>query len=150
MATALKAAAYAALVLKLLVPVGYMPGALADGSPIKLCGYVAAPPHVPPDAGPHGHGDHARHSSESPLAAGGAAGPEHAGEGHAHDDPTARHDQWERCALGSVASQAAIPAEWPITVTAEQFDLSVIPPAPLRRAVTIRSFRARAPPAAHS
>ncbi len=91
-----RACAYVAVVAKLLVPVGYMPGPLAAGLPIQLCdagfALVAVHEHA-------AHADHAGHA-------------QHGGAQHEHDK--AAELQWKYCPSGALASAGAIPVEYRI------------------------------------
>jgi hypothetical protein len=92
-----RALSCAAIIVKLLVPVGYMPAALASGAPIRLCdGYLPRALQLPAEqVAPtahgmaHGHGGHREHEHE-----------------HEHS--------WEHCSLGALASAAAIAPDWPL------------------------------------
>ena len=121
-ARALRGGAYAAVLAKLLVPVGYMPGPIAAGLPIQLC-----------DAGfsvvvPHEHSGHAGH-----------------GGGHAHHDK-ASELHWKHCPSGALAGAGAIPVEYRLDLTpAESERLSLRDAGRVTRAPFI-AFRSRAPP----
>lgn len=141
----LRGTAALALAAKFVVPVGFMPAAVADGGPFRLCdaGWSAPAEERSHDAqqlheasaDPHGH--ETRHGHEQGNAE------------HGHDDPSASHT-WERCALGGLASLAAIAGDW-------HFALPQAGPAPVaaadsaavyRRAII--AFRSRAPPLRHA
>lgn len=129
-----RATAFLSFASKLLVPVGYMPAALGDGGPIRLCdsGLAGAllDASVHADAGAlhdslhghpvaasdslHGHAGAARNAPHGHAVAGDgqadyAHHPAQDPARHGHD--TQDHGPWERCALGGLASLAAIASE---------------------------------------
>lgn len=137
---------FAAVVAKLLVPVGYMPAALAEGGPIKLCdSYLPTPfpamPAVDANAADSNHAAHPSAPGDSDMEhAGHAGGGEH---GHKHS--------WERCSLGGLASLAVLaPSDWQLALLAVEADRvqEAATDAPVARIVV--AFRSRGPPLAHS
>ncbi len=122
----LRGVACAAVGTKFLIPLGYMPGPLAAGSPLQLC-----------DAGfhlvVHGH---------EPMAHAGHA--EHAGH-HDHGDKTTEL-QWKHCPSGALAAAGAIPVEYRLELPPRESERPALTAA---RPVTTRrfaAFRSRAPP----
>lgn len=123
-----------AIAAKLLVPAGYMPGALADGGPIMLCD-SGLPEAL---AGRHEHGAPEHGHDADPAAQSG------------DEQPAADHSEWDRCSLGVLAGLAAVTTEW-------RFDLPAGGPSraePIDRFYLplgeILAFRARGPPVALS
>jgi hypothetical protein len=147
----LRGGAYVALAAKFLVPIGYMPASLADGGPIRLCdaGPLAELPTR--SAAPGDHASHAHEEHADGHAASSHSVPENGpAVGHDHDDSSAGHHDWERCALGGLASLAALAGDGHIALP---------PLRPVRVAIaevapfspqTVVPFRSRAPPLAHS
>lgn len=127
-ARAARAGAYVAVVAKLLVPLGYMPGPLAAGLPVRLCEAGFAPVVAR---------EHERSSMPSAHA-------HHGGAPHEHDQASELH--WKHCPSGALAAAGAIPVE-------HRLDLVPAVPerfAPRDAAGAIRTafiaFRSRAPP----
>lgn len=110
-----------AIACKLLVPVGYMPSALADGGPFTLCGGSGPAGSFVEnvDSPPHGH-DSASSGSVHAYHHAGAVSPSHAG--HGHDDESLDHGHWERCALGGLASLAPLAADLPLVLPSRMTD----------------------------
>lgn len=127
MLTAVRAFAALAVATKLLVPVGFMPAAVADGSPIRLCdGGRAAVMHT-------------QMAMPAPDAMAGSA--------HDHGKEGAGHHEWERCSLGGLASMAAVAFEISFAVAESGADHEPRPAAMDRRSIERpRRFLARAPP----
>jgi len=150
-----------ALTAKFLVPVGYMPSALADGGPITLCnalpGIAAAESphadpvtqaHVPEAAPPaHAHsssdGEHGAHAAVDTPGAGSAGG-------HDHDSPSASHHDWERCSLGGLASLAAMAGDWHFALPHPGAERIIVEHGATIGRETRVAFRSRAPPPAHA
>lgn len=113
---ALLTATYLAVACRLLVPLGYMPAALGQGSPIRLC-WSGLPAGLLTHEAAHG-GHH----------------------GEQHDEA------WDRCPLGVLAGHAAPPASFalPIDRLAERHARlwSVDGSA----ATTVPTIRSRGPP----
>ena len=123
---ALRGCAYVAVVAKLLVPVGYMPGPLAAGLPVQLCDAGFAPVVVHP----HGHAGHGGHV--------------HHGAHRDHDAASELH--WKYCPNGALAASGAIPVEHRIDLAhAESERIAVRDAAGVTRTAFI-AFRSRAPP----
>lgn len=121
---ALRVTAAVAVVAKLLVPVGYMPGPLAGGLPVQLCDAGFAPVV-------HQHG-HAAH--------GGRAQHEHA----QHDQASELH--WKYCPSGALAAAGAIPVEYRLDLLSVEHErLSLLDAGSVTRTPFI-AFRSRAPP----
>ena len=121
---ALRGVAYVAVVAKVLVPVGYMPGPLAAGLPVQLCDAGFAPVV--------GH-EHAVHS-----------GHPHHGARHEHDQASELH--WKYCPGGALAAAGAIPVEYRIDLPhVEHERLALRDAAGVTRTPFI-AFRSRAPP----
>ena len=159
--TAGRGAVVLSLVAKLLIPVGYMPGALAEGGPIVLCGagmpaalmaargsgvagadYAPAHEHIDAlhHAGAHdaGHGPRGEHYAES----------DHGPRGE--HDPESDHGPWERCVLGALAFLAPLAgADLP---SIAPLGSSETPPVENTRleSRSIAVVRARGPPYLHS
>jgi len=109
---------YVAFAIKLLVPVGYMPTALGDGWPIKLC-YSGLPANV--------LGDHGTH--------------------HDHDlDGEEDESAWEHCPLGALAAASGVPAEYLFHLLRARQGSSPAPYAGYSIANRVVGFRSRAPP----
>jgi hypothetical protein len=131
MLTAVRAFAALAVATKLLVPVGFMPAAIADGSPLRLCDGGRA-------AVMHGH---------MAMPAADAM----AGSAHDHGKDGAGHHEWERCSLGGLASMAAVAFDMSFVIAEPGADHEPRPVAMDRRSIhRTRSFLARAPPVAPS
>jgi hypothetical protein len=159
----------ASVAIKLLVPVGYMPAAIADGGPIRLCdsgpaGAIASargagnnmPAHQTGDHAhghAHGHADGHGHDQGHALADGAdqAEKSDRAPERiHDHDQPGASHHDWERCYLGGLSSLAAVSTDW-------HFFVPTLRPAAIAtvdREFVVRlaviAFRPRGPPITHT
>jgi hypothetical protein len=125
---ALRACAYAAVVAKLLVPVGYMPGPLAAGLPIQLCDAGFAPVVAPEHAAHAGHGGHARHG----------------GTQHEHDQASELH--WKYCPSGALAGAGAIPVEYRIDLPHTEHERLALRDASGVTRTPFIAFRSRAPP----
>jgi len=124
-ALALRVAVYAAVVAKLLVPVGYMPGPLAAGLPVQVCDAGFAPVAVPAHAGHSGH-------------------TQHGGPHHEHDQASELH--WKYCPSGALATAGAIPVEYRITLLpVESERLALLDASGVTRTPFV-AFRSRAPP----
>jgi hypothetical protein len=122
---ALRVVAYVAVVAKLLVPVGYMPGPLAAGLPVQLCDAGFAPVVV------HEHAAHSAHAH-------------HGGGQHEHDRASELH--WKYCPSGALAGAGAIPVEYRIDLPhAEHERLALRDASGVTRTAFI-AFRSRAPP----
>jgi len=127
---ALRVVAYVAVVAKLLVPVGYMPGPLFAGLPVQLCdaGFAPVVVHQHEHAAHAGHGGHTHHS---------------AGQ-HDHDAASELH--WKYCPSGALAGAGAIPVEHRLDLLhAGHERLSLLDAGRVTRAPFI-AFRSRAPP----
>ena len=130
----LRAFAAVAIVAKLLVPAGYMPGSLAAGLPVQLCDAGFAPVVLHAHAHEHaGHDAHAAHAQ---------------GDGTQHGHDAAGELHWKYCPSGALAAAGAIPVEHRLDlepVTAHRF-------IPNDTASVVRTpfipFRSRAPPLA--
>jgi hypothetical protein len=116
---ALLYAFYIAFAAKTLIPVGYMPAALADGWPIRLCEAFPAGVLVSDHGAHHDHGE---------------------------DDDDEGDQHWRHCPLGALASAAGIPSEYRIRLSSPGQDY--LPPPLVSRPVAVRAlgFRSRAPP----
>ena len=124
---ALRACVYVAVVAKLLVPVGYMPGPLAAGLPVQLCDAGFAPVVA------HAH-EHAAHGGHV----------HHGGGQHEHDQASELH--WKYCPSGALAAAGAIPVEYRIDLPhAEHERLALRDASGVTRTPFI-VFRSRAPP----
>ena len=155
------------LLPKLLIPIGFMPAALADGGPITICGAsgfmpAAAGSDAPPQ--PVMHGAHAGHGPSADLAgpgdhtgmASGIAGAAAAGADPVTDaasgagDEHEHHDQWERCAFAGTASATPLGIDWQLALVPQANELVGISPAILTTRAPTVYFRSRAPPTLHS
>lgn len=135
---ALRGGAAVSLLAKLLMPVGYMPGALADGGPVVPCGGLAAALAASSHATLHAED---MHSAPTHVDQAGAPAP---GD-HGHDTEI-DHGPWERCALGGLASLVPLSGDVPISFAPGGSDA---PPAADAQALQGRSVsvvRARGPP----
>ena len=147
-----RAAVTAAVLAKLLVPVGYMPAALADGG-FRLCDGYLSRIDMPMGAALGGssavHGHSTQHAmtgsgtSADALTAGTDSRAPHEGHG--------KHDHWDHCPLGALATLAAIvPAAWVAPLYAapddpvRETDREIFVPR------TVVPFQSRAPPFVHS
>jgi hypothetical protein len=144
-------AAAVAIGVQFLVPAGYMPGALADGTPFVLCHMYAGAP------GPQEHGAAATHAAHAAAAHSGHAAssladvsPHDSADGHAagtgHEDHSDA-DVWENCPLGALSSGAPLAAA-AVNVPALPMHERIATTLTARRGiVTPIILRARAPPA---
>jgi hypothetical protein len=116
----------AGLVLRALTPAGYMPAALADGTPFVLC------PNSTPGAGyflDRGHDAHSQHHH------------------HGTDQKPSADSPWEFCPFGAAfAAAAPAPEMAPTIEPGGTSDPAVAPPV-IPRSAPSRAFRARGPPA---
>ncbi len=112
----LLAVTYLAVASKLLIPAGYMPSALGDGSPIRLC--------------------------SSGLPEGLVA---HGNEHHDHDEEGSEL-LWEHCSLGALAATAAVTSDYEVRLPFFRESFSLAPQSQLTAAPTVVAFHARAPP----
>jgi hypothetical protein len=130
----LRVALVAGLLPKLLIPVGFMPAAFADGGPVAVCGGYGWP--------------QAPASATIPMATGHVT---HAGmSADESGDEHERHHQWERCVFAGAASSTPLAAAWqldPIPAGTDSIDGSALRPITGLRAF---HFRSRAPPTPHS
>jgi hypothetical protein len=143
------------LLPRLLIPVGFMPAAFADGGPIAICGdygWVASAAYAGL-AVPMGHADHADQAMHAGMDHHGPHAAADTTLAAAADEPGQEHEQhrqWERCAFAGAASSAPLVADWhldllsPAGVSLHQ--TAALPFAQGR----ILSFRSRAPPGTHS
>lgn len=151
--TAGRGAAVLSLAAKLLIPIGYMPGALADGGPIVLCGagmpggIMAALGSGADHARSHEHVDASHHAD---LHAGHGSPAEHDPGHDSEHGPGSDHGPWERCVLGALAflaplAVAGVPSIAPL-------GSSETPPVESARleSRSIAVVRARGPPYLHS
>lgn len=115
--------AYAALAAKLIVPVGYMPAALSDGSFVRLC----------PGGLPNGLLETAPGRADQGTD----------GEQSDHDEASI----WEHCWLGSLAATPAMAAcEHNFDVLGTAAETIAVTQAVPGKAFRALGFRARAPP----
>lgn len=112
----LLAVAYLAVASKLLIPAGYMPSALGEGSPIRLCSSGLPEGLVP-------HGD----------------------EHHGHDEDGSEL-LWEHCSLGALAATAAVTSDYEVRLPFFRESFLRAPQSQLTTALTVIAFHARAPP----
>ena len=112
----LLAVTYLAVASKLLIPAGYMPSALAEGTPIRLCSSG-----LPEGLVSHGdkHHDHDEEGSEL---------------------------LWEHCSLGALAATAAVTSDYEFRLPFFRESVSLAPQSQLAAALTVVAFHARAPP----
>lgn len=115
---ALLSAFYLAFLMKALVPVGYMPAALADGSPIRLCDAVYGD-LVYDHASPHDHD---------------------------HDQGEDPGEQWEHCPLGALTGAAGLLSEHIFQLLWSQHERYPAPVSRQRVTLLALGFRSRAPP----
>ena len=116
-----------AVATKLLVPIGFMPAALADGSPFRLC-----------DGG---------RDAVIPMQMAMPMLETMAGGVHDHGKQGARHHEWERCSLGGLASMAAVAVDVSFVVAEPCADQLPPPTTVDRHSIECpRGFLARAPP----
>jgi hypothetical protein len=125
---ALRACAYMAVVAKLLVPAGYMPGPLAAGLPVQLCdaGFAAVVVHQ------YEHAAHPGHSHDG------------GGVHHEHDQASELH--WKYCPSGALAAAGAIPVEHRIDLPHAEHERLVPRDAAGVTRTPFIAFRSRAPP----
>ncbi len=114
------ALAYVAFGVKVLIPVGYMPGAISAGSPFQLCdaGLLGAP-HAGHNAH-HSHGD--------------------------SQDPDPHELSWKHCPIGALAAAGAIPVEYQLHLPPVEPQSIGVDYACDSIAAPVMGFRARAPP----
>lgn len=121
-----------------LIPAGFMPAALADGGPIKVChgGMAGAffEELAERRAGP-GHMHH---------APGVDAGPAGHGDGY---ESSAEHAAWEHCPVGAVFAHAVLTGEMEIGLLSLDHVYDWIEPTYSSPTLLPCSYRARAPPA---
>jgi hypothetical protein len=127
-----------AVVCRLLTPVGFMPGAIADGRVFVLCHSTTLGVMLAKQSSgmsmAHGHG-----SSQH------ASGSEH-GMPTPPDAPDTHSDAWENCPLGVTAHDLGPVSESTLTFAFES------PPAPTETryaepaSAPVAHFRSRAPP----
>jgi hypothetical protein len=154
----LRGGVFFALASKLLVPPGYMPSAIADGGPIRLCD-VGLPATLVSGAGAGEHivGAHEAHANAGALRDRDAAAHDHGAAAHDHDGAahdqggrSDKHHEWEHCPLGGLASLAAIADDWQIALPyAVQRHFVPVDFVAFDRQIFI-AFRSRAPPRAFS
>lgn len=128
---AMRGGAAVSVLAKLLIPVGYMPGALADGGPVVLCGAGIPAALAALDASslsPHHHAEHGGLDGES---------------GH---DPESDHGPWERCALGSLASLVPIASDPLVSISTSGAAERVVIDRPALQGRAVGVARARGPP----
>jgi hypothetical protein len=131
-----------AVAAKLLVPVGYMPAALADGGPFMLCGSEFSAATAPASQSEHGSHGHESRGPESHV---------HGTAAHDHgEEPAAGHHEWERCSLGGLASLAALSVEWHFGIESRPPEGVAVPEVSFFSAGAPVAFRSRAPPVAVS
>src|SRR5690606_14556894 len=139
-----------------LVPVGFMPAALADGGPFSFCHggpagalLTALVERRLHDASPETHAEARTHAHDQSHPTDPASTPAHGASlaeqqhDHTHD---ASHQGWDRCPVGTAFSFAVLAADvdLPLLALAHAFEpppsdapiLGVLPPR----------YRARAPP----
>lgn len=153
---ALQGATLLAVAAKLLVPLGYMPGALADGGPIVLC-----PAGLPPGfrvtlavaGNADRHASHAELAASAPDADGRAAsgarddalsgpGPDGSAPTHDHADGA----PWERCTLGGLAGLVPLAFSPTLVDTAPGPDTAPVFAAAPASERTVTVVRSRGPP----
>jgi hypothetical protein len=105
-----------AFAIKALVPLGYMPAAIGEGWPIKLC-------HAWPMPTSGHHHEHAGHA------------------GGKSDD-----DAWEHCPLGALAAAPVAPSEHRLNLPPPPRSFGATTGAAVAIAALAIGFRARAPP----
>jgi len=160
------------LLPKLLIPIGFMPAALADGGPITICsayGWMpaAAGSDAPMQPVTHGaHTGHDGHALPAPHVAG-SDGPGDMVSGMYGAAPTAgddtgtapgsdpgreheHHDQWERCAFAGTASATPLGIDWQLALVPQATQLPAVGPTILATRAPGVYFRSRAPPTLHS
>jgi hypothetical protein len=140
----LRGGVFLALASKLLVPPGYMPSAIADGGPIRLCD-VGLPATLVSGAGAGEHivGAHEAHANAGALR-------DRAAAAHDQGGRSDKHHEWEHCPLGGLASLAAIADDWQIALPyAVQRHFVPVDFVAFDRQIFI-AFRSRAPPRAFS
>ena len=135
--------AFLSFAFRALVPVGFMPAALADGGPFKIChGGVAGALFSALAERTHGaHSGHSAHHHHAQAAAGDALG--------SGDELPAGHAGWEHCPVGAAVAQAAITSAGIHfePVPHEQAFARIEPRALVARVIP-SVYRARAPPIA--
>lgn len=135
------------LLPKLLIPVGFMPAALADGGPITPCsGYAAPPTAVTSPVSMPMHGAHVAADDGGAHATAKGIG----ARADEHGDEHETHHQWERCAYSGTASLAPLAAAWQLAIDAPAVErIGAGKASTVTRAPRI-FFRSRAPPLLHS
>lgn len=146
-----------AVAAKLLVPVGFMPAALASGSPIMLCdggrGALAAVPMAASVMGRHPVSAaelvHRHESGAAPTSHGQPVPGAIAGPPHEHGEGGSGQHEWERCSLGGLATLAAVAFEISFVVADPGGDLAPqVVEQTWRTEERTTGFLARAPPIA--
>lgn len=142
--------AFLGFTCRALIPVGFMPAALADGGPITVCHggpagafFQALADRRPSEraatasARAHGHvpanaDAHAVDAGKDPL-------------GHP-DERATEHAPWERCAIGAAFSPAVLTGELSFQIPALDHAFDRAEPIRPPHSAFVRSYRARAPP----
>jgi hypothetical protein len=123
----LRGIAYVAVGTKFLIPVGYMPGPIAAGSPIQPCDAGFQLPALS-----HDHATHAGHGG---------------GHLHQHDHGDNSHElQWKHCPAGALAAAGAIPVEYRLDLPPAESERAVPRDAGRVTRAPFIAFRSRAPP----
>jgi hypothetical protein len=155
------------LLCRALIPVGFMPAAIADGGPVVIChGGLAGEffrelaAHRDDGAGhggQQGPGGHAGHAMRA--AADLHAGPGSVSDAGHGDDPRSvsapgdddasggAHEAWHHCPIGAFFGAAAIGAAFELSLPVLEDRLDAIEPAAPLLQPFVSSHRARGPPA---
>lgn len=128
-------ASVVAVACQLVVPAGYMPAAVAGGSPFALCGNLPIP-DVSGGADPAaGHGLH-EHQTDHTSHADSSGGDEESPATHA----------WEACPLGVLSAQAAPISSFEIQLECFQHETPATIAQSAAPSALVLGFRCRAPP----
>lgn len=128
-----------AIGVQFLVPTGYMPGSVADGTPFVLCKMFSAAPTYDAVAQ-----DHSAHHMDAMSAEMADMAPN--ASAHTQHSDHIGAEAWEHCPLGALSFGAALAFAIDSSVTpVEASQISTLAALP-QRGISIFTQRARAPP----
>lgn len=134
----LRVLAALAIGCKFLVPIGYMPGSFANGTPFVLCDMYGATPGQ--------HEAHSMSAEMSPDMSPSMSDSAMPGSGMAEHEEHVGAEAWEHCPLGALGSGAAMAfGIEPVVDSTGSDQISDFPTA-TPRSISILAARARAPP----
>lgn len=121
---------------RMVIPIGYMPAALGDGGPIKLCPGGVSPALIQFfEQRRRGH----QHD-------GGDQAPDDGGHRSHSSSSDTEHDGWRHCPVGTVFSWAPLAAQVDLGVQMLGHVLAVSAPSVPVNLLSDTPYRARAPP----